>query len=370
MKTTFNTSELTTLLKATKCLKYSNSLPIIDTFHLSVSNGWATVTICDLETFVTKRFEATGEINTCLPREIVLKHLSASKSLTTTIELLSNVRAVVNGLTMPCYDVEEYPNTPTYNTEAKGLMFSGALMLEIKAALPYLSNDDLRPVMSGVYVSNEKGFHDVVATNSHVLSRSRLGECSADEAKYEMLFNPRNVVKIVDGLKMIKDDVSVLKHENHIVFTYYGLVIVQRDIDGKYPNYEAVIPTENPVQVTFNCNELVNAINTVKVASSRSTNQVTFEFSETGCVVSAEDVDNSMYMEQRVDYRNIQEDFAIGFNANFLLEALKNCLTHDVTFEMSAHNRAMVMNSGHRTLLTMPVILDPKKTIEAEVTNA
>ncbi len=356
MKTTFNTSELTTLLKATKCLKYSNVSPIIDTFHLSVSNGWATVIVTDLDTFVTKHFEATGEINTCLPREIVLKHLSASKSLTTSIELLTTEKAVVNGLTMPCYDVEEYPNTPTYNTEAKGLMFSGALMLEIKAVLSYLGNDDFRPVMSGVYVSNEKGFHDVVATNSHVLSRSRLGECSADEEKYSMLFNPRNVVKIVDGLKIIKDDVSVLKHENHIVFTYYGLTIVQRDIDGKYPNYEAVIPTENPVQVTFDCNELVNAINAVKVASSNSVKKVTFNIDERGCVVSAEDIDESMYMEQMVNC-NHKDAFTISFNYVFLLEALKNCLTHDVTFEMSQPNRAMVLNSDHRLLLTMPVIL-------------
>jgi DNA polymerase-3 subunit beta len=371
MKTTFNTSELTTLLKATKCLK-GDILPDLYNFHLSVSNGWATFTVTDLDTFVTKRFEATGEINTCLPREIVLKHLSASKTLTTTIELTHVNKAVVNGLTMPCYDVEEYPLTKSYNTEAKGLMFSGALMLEIKAALPYLGNDELRPVMTGVYVSNEKGFHDVVATNSHVLSRSRLGECSADEEKYEMLFNPRNVVKIVDGLKIIKDNVSVLKHENHIVFTYYGLTIVHRTIDGKYPNYEAVIPTENPVQVTFNCNELANAINAVKVASSNSVKKVNFVFNETGCVVSAEDVDHEMYMEQRVNC-NYNEDFTIAFNYVFLLEALKNCLTHDVTFEMSTSNRAMVMNSGHRTLLTMPVMITPKKTTEeeeVEVTNA
>jgi DNA polymerase III subunit beta len=302
----------------------------------------------------------------------VLKHLSASKSLTTSIELTHVNKAIVNGLTMPCYDVEEYPNTPSYNTEAKGLMFSGALMLEIKAVLSYLGNDDLRPVMSGVYVSNEKGFHDVVATNSHVLSRSRLGECSADEEKYEILFNPRNIVKIVDGLKIIKDDVSVLKHENYVVFTYYGLTIVHRMIDGKYPNWEAVVPTENPIQVTFNCNELVNAINAIKVASSRSTNQVTFNIDERGCIVSAEDIDNSMYMEQRVNC-NYKDAFTIAFNYVFLLEALKNCLTHYVTFEMSTSNRAMVMNSGHRMLLTMPVMLTqykPTEEEEEEVENA
>jgi DNA polymerase III subunit beta len=358
MKTTFNTSELTTLLKATKCLKYDNSLPILDTFHLSVSNGWATVVVTDLETFVTKHFEATGEINTCLSREIVLKHLSASKgNEVTTIEVLGeiNVRAVVNGLTMPCYDVEEYPNTPQYNVEENGLMFSGALMLEAKNAIPYLGNDDLRPVMSGVYVSNEKGFHDVVATNSHVLFRSRIGKCFEGEVKYEMLFNPRNIVKIADGMKVIKDNVSVTKHENYFAFTYYGLVIVQREIEGKYPNWEAVMPKENPIHVTFNCNELVNAIKYVMAASSH---KVDFMFGEHGCKLVAENLDYETYMEEVIEYQNKQEDFTIAFNHAFLLDGLKSCLTHDVTFEMSEPNKAMVINSQHRTLLLMPVMLN------------
>jgi DNA polymerase III sliding clamp (beta) subunit (PCNA family) len=354
MKTTFETNQLLPLLKSTKCFK-NRVLPSLDFFRIKIKDGVAEVTLTNLETSITKRFPADGELDICLPREVLTKHLDKSKTIT--IESASDgTRATVNGLTLSLWDVEDFPVSPAEIDTEKGILFKGGLMLEVKAAIPFLSNDELRIKLMGVNLTNSNGFNDVAATNSHVLFRSRHGKVNKKDTKYDYIFRPIDLIKILDGLKLTKEDVVLTMNESHLQINYEDVVIQVQLIQEKFPLVENVIPKENPIQALFDLNELVDAINFVKVAANKTTRQIKFVFNKNRMVVSASDYDMEMHLEKEVEC-NYKEDFEVGFNYTFLLSMLASCQEKQITFEMSSPVRACLINSKERLLLTMPVML-------------
>ena len=355
MKTTFETNQLLPLLKSTKCFK-NRVLPSLDYFRIKIKDGVAEVTLTNLETFITKRFPADGELDVCLPREVLTKHLDKSKTIT--IESVSDgTRATVNGLTLSICRVDEFPAAPAEVDTEEGILFKGGLMSEVKAAIPFLSNDVIRPRLMGVNLTNVSGFHDVAATNSHFLFRSRHGKSNKKDTKYDFIFRPIDLIKILDGLKLTKEDVVIIKNESHLQINYEDVVIQVQLIQEKYPVIENVIPKENPIQVLFDLNELVDAINFVKVAANKTTRQIKFVFNKNRMVVSASDYDMEMHLEKEVEC-NYKEDFEVGFNYTFLLSMLASCQEKQITFEMSSPARVCLINSKERLLLTMPVLLN------------
>ncbi len=147
------------------------------------------------------------------------------------------------------------------------------------------------------------------------------------------------------------------------MLNYGDLVIYTRLIDGKYPNYKAVIPENNPLLLNVSRAVLFGAIDMVKNATSRSTRQVVFEKTETGLTVIGQDIDNSSYMEVEIPCEfNAETGFQIAFNYNFMLELFKSNIGDELNIELSAPNRACVTRSYHRMMLLMPVMINVPKT--------
>ena len=339
----------------------SNTLPILDNFLFELDNKALTVSASDLETTMsaTLEIDSTSQGSVAVPAKLLLDILKTfpEQPLTFTVEENSTIEISSNSgkYAIAYAPGAEFPKSVNLDEPSTTLIPADVLATAISKTIFAAGNDDLRPVMSGVFFQFSPEGLIFVATDAHKLVKYARTDVKASEvADFIMPKKPLNILKSILGAT--DSEVKIDYNDSNATFSFDSYVLTCRLIDGKYPNYEAVIPTENPVQVTFNCNELVNAINAVKVASSNSVKKVTFNIDERGCVVSAEDIDESMYMEQMVNC-NHKDAFAIAFNYVFLLETLKNCLPHDVTFEMSQPNRAMVMNSGHRLLLIMPVML-------------
>ena len=175
---------------------------------------------------------------------------------------------------------------------------------------------------------------------------------------------PKKPLNIMKGLmSSMTCDVTIKFNQTNARFEADDMVIVCRLIDGKYPNYEAVIPKENPNQLLIDRQSFQNSLRRIALFSNKTTHQTRLSLSPDEVIISAEDNDQGKRADEKLpcSYRGDKMD--IGFNSRFLLEMLSNLESKDITIDMSMPNRAGILRpveaiEGEQiTMLVMPVIL-------------
>ena len=225
-------------------------------------------------------------------------------------------------------------------------------------------NDDLRPVMSGVFFQFSTEGLTFVATDAHKLVKYSREDVKASQvAEFIMPKKPLNLLKGILGAN--EDEVTIEYNDSNAKFTFENTVLICRLIDGKYPNYEAVIPKENPNKLTIDRTQFLNSVRRVSIFSNKTTHQIRLKIAGAELNISAEDIDYSNKAEERLtcDYQG--DDMQIGFNSRFLTEMLNNLSSADVQLELSMPNRAGILTpvddleeGEFVTMLVMPVMLN------------
>ena len=174
---------------------------------------------------------------------------------------------------------------------------------------------------------------------------------------------PELVVKALYLTMAIKNNIN-----NKIDMSLFILpetLIICRLIDGNYPNYEAVIPKENPNKLMIDRSLFLSSVRRVAIFSNKTTHQIRLKIAGAELNISAEDIDYSNKAEERLtcDYQG--DDMQIGFNSRFLTEMLTNLQSDMIMLEMSLPNRAGILTpvdgleEGETvTMLVMPVMLN------------
>lgn len=348
----------------------SNTLPILDNFLFELKDSKLTVSASDLETTMSSvvNVESDTDGSIALPARLLLDTLKTfpEQPLTFvvednhTVEISSNhgkyALAYANGNEFPKAVALEDPSTTTISGE----ILATAISKTIFAA----GNDDLRPVMSGVFFQFSTEGLTFVATDAHKLVKYTREDVSASQvAEFIMPKKPLNLLK---GILAASDEtVKIEYNDSNAKFTFENSELVCRLIDGKYPNYEAVIPKENPNKLTIDRTQFLNSVRRVSIFSNKTTHQIRLKIAGAELNISAEDIDYSNKAEERLtcDYQG--DDMQIGFNSRFLTEMLNNLSSNEVQLEMSLPNRAGILtptdglDEGERvTMLVMPVMLN------------
>ncbi len=258
-------------------------------------------------------------------------------------------------------NAEDYPEFPEFDASQSVTISAGILSEALNNTLFATSNDSLRPVMTGVlFQFGEEGSH-FVSTDSHRLVVYKRTDLVAEPMEFIMPKKPLSIFKNI--LSNSDEDVEIEFNENMAKFTFGNNIWICRLIDGKYPNYSAVIPKENPNILTINRNLLLNAIRRASIMSNKSTNQVRFKLSGNILHLHAEDTEyaNKADMQVPCDYNG--EDINIGFSSKFLTEMLSVLSSEDITLKMSQPNRPGIVEpvdgleeNEHLLMLSMPVI--------------
>ncbi|HSP13077.1 MAG TPA: DNA polymerase III subunit beta, partial [Salegentibacter sp.] len=225
-------------------------------------------------------------------------------------------------------------------------------------------NDDLRPVMSGVFFQFSTEGITFVATDAHKLVKYYREDVSASQAaEFIMPKKPLNLLKGI--LAGSEADVLIEYNESNAKFTFEDTTLICRLIDGKYPNYEAVIPKENPNKLIIDRSQFLSSVRRVSIFSNKTTHQVRLKIAGAELNISAEDIDYSNKAEERLTCSYQGDDMQIGFNSRFLTEMLSNLNANEVQLEMSLPNRAGILtpvdglDEGEKiTMLVMPVMLN------------
>src|SRR5699024_10984696 len=202
-----------------------------------------------------------------------------------------------------------------------------------------------------------------VATDAHKLSKySREDIQSASPAEFIMPKKPLGLLRNI--LQGSEEMVTIEYNETNTKFTFENTEMVCRLIDGKYPNYEAVIPKENPNKLTIDRNQFLSSVRRVSIFSNKSTHQKCLSLAGDRVQIYAEDIDISNTAEERRNCSDQGDELQIGLNCRFLVEMLTNLTSDEVLLEMSLPNRAGILtpvdgtDEGEKiTMLVMPVML-------------
>ncbi|MDB2556177.1 DNA polymerase III subunit beta, partial [Flavobacteriaceae bacterium] len=264
---------------------------------------------------------------------------------------------------MAYFGGDEFPKSVSLPSPSKTVIPSNILATAISKTIFAAGNDDLRPVMSGVFFQFSSESLTFVATDAHKLVKYTRTDVTADKtAEFIMPKKPLNLLKGVLGGE---EDVIIEYNDANAKFTFENFVLICRLIDGKYPNYEAVIPKENPNKLTVDRASFQNSVRRVSIFSSKTTHQIRLKMAGTELNISAEDLDFSNKADERLSCDYQGDDMQIGFNSRFLSEMLSNLTSSEVLIEMSLPNRAGILtpidgtDEGEKiTMLVMPVMLN------------
>lgn len=259
-------------------------------------------------------------------------------------------------------NAEDYPELPEFDAAQKVTIASGVLADALSNTLFATSNDSLRPVMTGVLFQFSDKETNFVSTDSHRLVVYKRTDVTSEEpVEFIMPKKPLSIFKNI--LSSSNDDVLIEFNENMAKFTFGENIWICRLIDGKYPNYTAVIPKENPNVLTINRNLLLSSIRRASIFSNKSTNQVRFKLSGNVLHLHAEDTEFANKADMQIPCNYNGEDINIGFSSKFLTEMLSVLGADDITLKMSQPNRPGIVEpvdgldeNEHILMLSMPVI--------------
>ena len=348
----------------------NNTLPILDNFLFELSENQLKVSASDLETTMSSvvdvESDSSGSI--AVSARLLLDTLKTfpDQPLTfktegdSTIEISSDQ----GKYDMAYFGGDEFPKAVSLPSPSKTVVPAHILGTAISKTIFAAGNDDLRPVMSGVFFQFSSQSLTFVATDAHKLVKYSITDFTADQtAEFIMPKKPLNLLKGILGGS--ESEVTIEYNDANAKFTFDNIVLVCRLIDGKYQNYEAVIPKENPNKLTVDRASFLNSVRRVSIFSSKTTHQIRLKMAGTELNISAEDLDFANKADERLSCDYQGDDMQIGFNSRFLSEMLNNLNSNEVLIEMSLPNRAGILtpidgtDEGEKvTMLVMPVMLN------------
>lgn len=348
----------------------NNTMPILDNFLFELSTNSLTISASDLETTVrgTLEVESDSQGSIAVSAKLLIDILKTFSEQPLTFLVKENnvieISSTTGNYTLAYLDGEEFPRPVALPEASKVTMLGDVLATAVQKTIFAAGNDDLRPTMSGILFQFSENGLTFVGTDAHKLVKyERLDIKANDTADFIMPKKPLNILKGI--LAGSETEVTIEYNESNAKFSFDDMEFICRLIDGKYPNYDAVIPKENPNKLILNRSQFYSSINRLSLFSNKTTHQVRLKVAGSSLVISAEDVDYSNKGEERFTCNYQGDDLEIGFNSKFLKEMINNLDSDEILIEMSLPNRAGLitpvdgLDEGEKVLmLAMPIMLN------------
>ncbi|MFN2262483.1 MAG: DNA polymerase III subunit beta [Psychroflexus sp.] len=347
----------------------SNTMPILDNFLFDLNQNSLKISASDLETTMSANLkvesEDAGEI--AIPARLLLETLKTFPEQPLTFHVLENHTVEINSeqgkYALAYANAEDFPTPVDIEDPSKTILVGDVLSTAINKTIFATGNDDLRPVMNGVFFRFTEEGLIFVGTDAHKLVKYERNDIKAENpSEFIMPKKPLNLLKGV--LQGSEEEVDIEYNESNAKFSFENIELTCRLVEGKYPNYEAVIPKENPNTLTIDRAMFLSSVRRVSIFSNKTTHQIRLKIAGAELNISAEDLDYSNKAEERLtcDYQG--DDITIGFNSKFLTEMLNNLTSDTIKIKMSLPNRAGILtpvdgleDGEDITMLVMPVML-------------
>lgn len=373
MKFIISSTALFSHLQAiSRVINSKNTLPILDCFLFDLQGGTLSITASDTETTMVTSVEVTesdsdGRIaitaRTLLDamKEIPEQPLTFNiddKTLEVIVQYMNGQYSVMG------QNADECPQAATLSDSAVHVNIPADTLLNgINRTLFATADDELRPVMNGIYFDITPENITMVASDGHKLVKNQnLTIKGSEKAAFILPKKPANLLKNI--LTKEESSVNIDFDERNAVITLAKYRMVCRLIEGRYPNYNSVIPQNNPYKITIDRAVLLSALRRVSVFSSQSSSLVKLRLEASKLIISTQDIDFSTSAEETLSCLYEGAPMSIGFKAPFLIDILNNTPGQDVVIELADPSRAGVIvpaeqeEDANLVMLLMPMMLN------------
>ncbi len=377
MKFIVSSTELLSHLQAiSRVINSKNSLQILDNFLLQLDGNTLTMTASDIETtLITSMVLETAEGNgkVAVASRLLLDTLREFSDQPLTFNINDSNLAMVISSANGSYNFigqngDEYPRMPQLEADARTLtMAVSSLSSGISKTLFCTADDELRPVMNGIFFDITVENLTLVATDAHKLVRYKTKQTSSSLVEEETVNfilpkKPANMLKNI--LPKESGEVEIRFDAKNAHFKLANYTMICRQVEGRFPNYNGVIPKNNPFKIIIDRVTLLNALKRVSVFANQASNLVKLAINANQIYISAQDIDFSISAEETISCQFEGDPIKIGFKSSFLIEILGNINASDVVMELSDASRAGLIlpfeneENEDILMLLMPMLLN------------
>ena len=374
MRFTVSSSALSSKLNMlAKVIGSKNSLPILDCFLFQVANGEMSITASDSDNVIKSTLALTdhdGEGEFCVPNRVILDALKElpEQPLHFDVDAAGEAIAIKivyqNGLyNFTGQSAEEYPRTQSMNDACTTVSLPTEMLINnISRSLFATANDELRPVMNGIYFDLTADALAIVASDGHKLVRSKNFTIKSESPS---AFNlPKKPASLLKNILSKDGDDSIIKFDDRSAEIQFTDGVMRcRLIDGRYPNYNSVIPN-NPNEVTVDRRGLQSALRRVLPFASESSQLIRFHIESGRFEVSSEDIDFSTSAKEQLSCEYNGSPISIGFKGSSLMEILGNITSDNIIIQLADPSRAGIIVPAEQPenedilMLIMPMLLN------------
>ena len=354
-----------------RVINSKNSLPILDCFLLELTDGTLSITASDSETTLSTSIE-TNEYDTdgrfAVNSKTILDALKEIPEQPLAFEVNENMEIIVkyqNGkYSLMGQNADEYPQSANLGSNAVHVGLGvEVLMSGINRSLFATADDELRPVMNGIYFDITTEDITFVASDGHKLVRNKSYKARGNEkAAFILPKKPATLLKNL--LPKETGDVQIDFDDRNAVFTLENYSMTCRLIEGRYPNYNSVIPQNNPHRAIIDRAAFVSALKRVSVFSSAASSLIKLRLDMNTIQISGQDIDFSTSAEETLMCQYEGNQMSIGFKSTFLIDILNNMSSQEVVMELADPSRAGVIVPVEQNeeedllMLLMPMMLN------------
>lgn len=373
MKFIVSSSTLFSHLQAiSRVINSKNSLPILDCVLIELQEGTLTMTASDNETTLSTAIEVSdyeGEGAFAISSKTILEALKENPEqpldFNVNLETLAITVNYQNGnYSLMAQDAMEFPRLKHLSNNMVNLTIPADILLSaINRCIFATADDELRPVMNGIYFDITPQDITMVASDGHKLVRNKsFSAVSNEKAAFILPKKPANLLKNL--LPKEQGDVTISFDDSNALFNLENYQMNCRLIEGRYPNYNSVIPQNNPHKAIIDRLSFISALRRVSVFSSQASSLIKMTLEENQMVISAKDIDFSTSAEEKIVCQYDGKPMSIGFRSSFLIEILNNIASQNVIIELADPSRAGLIvpeeqeENEDLLMLLMPMMLN------------
>jgi len=345
-------------------------LPILENFLFVIKNEILTISSTDLETSMTTFMpvQAQEDLAIAVPSRLTIDILRSlpSQPITFTVDSSSfgiELSTASGRYKLAGQPADDYPKIQEIESTGSFNIPSRILARAISKTLFATSTDDLRPNLNGVFVELKEGSINFVATDANRLVK--LTRSDVDPGQENSFIIPKKALNLLkSALPMSDEQIVVAFNENSVAFSISNLNLICRLIEDRYPDYAAVMPSDNDQELILDRLSILNTTKRIGIFSNKTTHQIRLAITGSELNVSSEDLELANEAQERLECEFNGSDLEIGFNGKFFIDMLANLDTDQVVLKLSAPNKAGIMipadNEADESIemLIMPMMLN------------
>ncbi len=317
-----------------------STLPILSNILFEALEDKLKISATDLEVSITATFDCTvtKKGSAVLPGRIlfdIIKELPESEIIFEGSASRVEVKIPNGSYKIACASAEDFPKLPTVNIKKQINIEAADLVSMIRRTTFACSTDETRPALNGVLWSTKGDMMIMVATDGHRLAKVAM-ENKKLKGMSEDIIVPPKVLNIIPRFVSESDgELGIIFGENNIIFNLGDIILSSRLIEGPYPNYEQVIPTESDKKMIIAKNDLAGAVRRVAILSNSLTHQVRFNLKNNSLTVSTTNADVGGEAKETLSCDFTGEGIELGYNANYITDILGKIESEDLIFELT-----------------------------------